>query len=160
MKKLLYIGISLLLMACAEAPERDTLKELEAVETTFEEETTAEAFKYATVTEQKLQEYFDLLIVKNKHPEFSETVNTQLRSFVQDSLLFETYEDSVDVKNLHQIGDGQIVNDSIEKLKIGFTIGSLHRYKTDTVTAYIITNRVMVDGQETRNITITFSQEQ
>jgi len=160
MKKLRYLGISLLLLACAEAPERDSLKELESVETTFEEGTSEEAFEYATLTEQKLQEYFDLLIVKNKHPEFSETIETQLQAFAIDSLSFTTNQDSVDVKNLHRIGNGQMVNDSIEKLKIGFTIGSLRQYKTDTVTAYITTNKVMVDGVESRNITIIFSQEQ
>jgi len=161
MKRLLYILPFFLIVACNNAPEKDMLSEIEAIEEELANATVSESepFEYATITEQKLQDYFDLLIIKNKHPEFSEAINTQLKSFARDSLLFDTDQDSVDVKSLSQVGAAEIVNDSVKRLKIAFNVGAAQRFQSKTVTAIITTNTVVVDGKLTENTNVTFTKE-
>jgi|GEM_PF-2346345 len=170
MKRLLYILPFFLIVACNNAPEKDMLSEIEAIEEELADATVSksEPFEYATITEQKLQEYADLSILKHQHPEFAENIKQQMQDYykdslpwttARDSLLFDTDQDSINVQILSQVGATEIVNDSVKKLKITFNVGAAQRYKSDTITAIITTNNVVVDGRLTENTNVTFTKE-
>lgn len=152
MKKLAYISFILLLLGCANVSEENTgassditENEAMAVPTT---ETVEEAFPYATITKQKLQEYFDLTALKNKHPEYSETILEQLKQITKDSILLPRGQDSVAVKNLTPLGSIRKINDTLQLQKFTYSIASKTIFKTDTLTAYISTKPLLVDGIE------------
>jgi len=152
MKKLAYISFALVLLSCANVSEDKSfatsdVAEDEAVNVSTTE-TIEEAFPYATITEQKLQEYFDLTVLKSKHPEFSETIVEQLKQITKDSILLPRGQDSVAVKNLTPLGSIRKINDTLQLQKFTYSIASKTIFKTDTLTVYISTKPLLVDGIE------------
>lgn len=69
---------------------------------------------------QKIIEYFDLIKLKQKHPEFESDINTQLQSFTDTSNL--NYPDGFTISNIKQIGETNVISDSITNFKLGYDV--------------------------------------
>lgn len=161
MKKLACICFAILLLSCANTSEEKSFANSDMAETESVEassKTSEEAFPYATITEQKLQEYFDLLALKNKHPELSETIIAQLRHISTDSIYLPKEQDSVAIKNLSALGPLVKINDTLQEQSFLYTIASKTLFKTDTLTAYIINKPIRIDGIETEALKVIFSK--
>ncbi|WP_432411558.1 hypothetical protein [Rasiella sp. SM2506] len=159
MKQLVYILFTVLLIGCANVSEEKSFATSDTAETELDEASSIpieEAFSYATITEQKLQEYFDLLVLKNKHPELAETISAQLRQITTDSILLSREQDSVAVKNLSALGPLVKINDTLQEQSFLYTIASKNLSKTDTLTAHIITKPIRIDGIETLATKVVF----
>ena len=160
MKKLAYISFTLLFLGCANVSEEKSFATNDSAESeiTKDEATinVEEAFPYATITGQKLQEYFDLVALKNQHPAFAETISEQLEQLTNDTILLPKGQDSVAVKNLSPVGSIRTINDTLQQQEFTYSIVSKTMFKTDTLTAFIVTKPVMVDGVEAVSTKVLF----
>lgn len=161
MKKLACIHIALFFISCANVSEENSvptsdIAESETIETAAT--TIEEAFPYATITEQKLQDYFDLVALKNKHPEFAETISQQLVRLTKDSMVVMEGQHSVDIKNLRPIGNMFTLNDTLQQQKFEYNIASRTLLKTDTLTVNIITKTMEIEGKEVRATKVIFTK--
>ncbi|MCD2259743.1 hypothetical protein [Psychroserpens luteolus] len=80
------------------------------------------------ISTQKLNEYVELIKLKQEHPEFESEINAQLLSFTSDSLTLSNYPRAFTISDIHQIGGTRIEGDSLELFTLGFTV------HTNTVT--------------------------
>ncbi|WP_298894611.1 hypothetical protein [uncultured Psychroserpens sp.] len=74
------------------------------------------------ISTQKLNEYVELLKLKQEHPEFESEINAQLLSFTSDSLTLSNYPREFSISDIHQIGDTRTEGDSLELFTLGFTV--------------------------------------
>lgn len=160
MKKLVSILCTVFLIGCANVSEEKQFATSDMTEREATEEVAPleveEAFPFATVTEQKLQEYFDLLVLKNKHPELKETIVAQLKQLTTDSITFPKGQDAVDVKNLSPLGPLVKINDTLQEQSFQYTIASKSILKTDTLTVQISSKPIQIDGIETLTTKVVF----
>lgn len=161
MKKLFYICFAMLLLSCANTSEEKSFATSDMAESEAAEPavlTIEEPFPYATITEQKLQEYYDLATLQNKHPEFAETIAPQLRKLAKDAIVLVKGQDSVAVKNLSALGEIVAINDTLQQQRFTYAIASKTMFKSDTLTANIISKPTVLDGTETVSTRVIFSK--
>ncbi len=162
MKKVAYICFALVFLGCANVSEEKSFATSDMAENEATESAPInieEAFPYATITQQKLQDYFDLVVLKNKHPEFAKTISEQLLQITRDSIVLPKGQDSVDVKNLKPIGDLFTRNDTLKYQKFEYTLASGNSLKTDTLTAYIISKTITIEGKPVVSTKVTLGKE-
>lgn len=145
MKLLVYIYIVLFLTACSnnKVSNAETLEEA-PVEFNLKEE----VFEYEIMAKQKLQDYFDLLELKESYPEFSEEISSQLQTVVNDTIHSSLKPRKALIGNLQQVGELKIISDTEKRIVIGFDLTSNDIVKRDTLVAIIKTNIVLIDNKK------------
>lgn len=165
MKRFLYIYVAFFMMSCANERKNEAPIEginMEKTETMLEStafEDAKEAFIFQHLTEQKLQDYFDLLVLQQQHPEFIEDIRVQLHELSEDSIIISYFPHKVDIKNVQQIGETQIVSDSIQRIKLRFDIITNNSVKKDSITAIIKTKKITLDNEELSSTKVVFTKE-
>ncbi len=164
MKRLIYIFVVLFITSCANNRKEVSIEavEMEKTETVLESsvmEDVKETFTFQHLTEQKLQDYFDLLVLKQQHPEFIDDIRAQLHELSQDTILISYFPQKVDIKNVQQIGKTQQISDSIQKIKLRFDISTDNSLKSDSITAIIKTKRITLDNEELISTKVVFTKE-
>jgi hypothetical protein len=74
------------------------------------------------ISTQKLTEYFELLKLKQQHPEFAEDINAQLLSFTNDSLTAKNYKNGFSISNIKQSGTRKAVSDTVKVFTLTYTV--------------------------------------
>ena len=100
--------------------------DLESVSESAEIEVSPDALEAISI--QKLNEYIELIKLKQEHPEFESDINAQLLSFTTDSLSVLYYPKGFDISDIKQLGDAKTESDSTEEFVLGYTV------KTETMT--------------------------
>lgn len=100
--------------------------DLESVSESAEIEVSPDALEAISI--QKLNEYIELIKLKQEHPEFESDINAQLLSFTTDSLSILYYPKGFDISDIKQLGDAKTESDSTEEFVLGYTV------KTETMT--------------------------
>lgn len=165
MKRFLYIYVAFFMMSCANERKNEAPIEgvnMEKTETMLEStafEDAKEAFTFQHLTEQKLQDYFDLLVLQQQHPEFIEDIRTQLHELSEDSIIISYFPQKVDIKNIQQIGETQIISDSIQRIELRFDIITNNSVKKDSITAIIKTKTITLDNEELSSTKVVFTKE-
>jgi len=165
MKKVLYITLLLIVFSCSEAKREAPLMDTEATEMsqeTYPIENVAleESFTFQYVTQQKLQDYYDLMVLLKQHPEFKEDITLQLKEISKEKITIPDYTQLIRIENLQQLGDIQQVSDSIQKIDLQFDIIDNTNIKKDTITALIITKKIQLDNTDVVATKIVFSKQQ
>lgn len=138
-------------MVLKDSSTRDEVENIMA-----EQKITEETFEYATITQLKLQEYIDLELLANQHPDIHE-IQEQLHTF--GTLKKRTLQDSVvKISNLTPITILHRINDSVQKRKFYYTLKGNTLQITDTITTVITTKNVIIDGIPQTATKITFEQ--
>ena len=167
MKKLLYISIAIFIISCANNRKEAAIDAVESVEmeqneTTILESTAMEdmsvTFQYQQITTQKLQDYFDLSVLQQQHPEFKEEITTQLQELSKDNLIIADSTRQVIVENVQQLSEIQRVSDSVQRIKIRFDIRTNDNVKNDSITAIITTKKIRLDDKEVISTKILFER--
>jgi len=168
MKRVLYIICILFIVSCSnrkEAPRHSN----EAIETTdLKQEDAAvlasapisienKEFAYQKLTSQKLQDYYDLLLLQNQHPEFQNEIKEQLQELSTHKILIAKSIQSIRIQNVQQLEDVIKISDSLQRIKFSYDISTGDSIKTDTITAIIKTNRLDLDGTEVIATKIKFT---
>jgi hypothetical protein len=151
MRFALYILILLSITSCNSGDKNESFKNLDVLEeesTTSAFEVIPEAFNYEALAAHKLQEYFDLLLLEQRHPEFKSDIRRQLLALSSDSIGFAANTDKITIKNVQQIGASETVSDSIQLLTLSFDIETASTSTRDTLIAKIISKNVMLEDAE------------
>jgi len=167
MKKLLYISIAFFIISCANNRKEAAIDAVESVEMEQNETTVLEStamedmsaeFQYQQITTQKLQDYFDLSVLQQQHPEFKEEITTQLQELSKDILIIEYSTQQAIIENVQQLNEIQRVSDSVQKIKIRFDIRTNDSVKSDSITAIIITKKIRLDDEEVTSTKVLFER--
>ncbi|MBT8275794.1 MAG: hypothetical protein KJO39_06615 [Bacteroidia bacterium] len=168
MKSIIFLLLSLLIIACNSGMESDIKKNVEAGDI---EETDAAAEKelsetlpitsstnlnYSEIVAQKLQEYADLQSLIQKHPEFKTDLELQLATLSSDSILLQVPSDSISITDISQIRPAEIISDTVEHIPFSFIISSPTVTRKDSLIAVFTTQEVEIDGQIYVSNKVTF----
>ncbi len=166
MKQLFYISIALLLISCANNRKEVPMEAIESVEmdkteTVLESaafEDAKETFTYQHQTEQKLQDYYDLLVLQQQHPEFIEDITAQLQELSKDVIAIPDATQNIIIKNVQQIEEILQLSDSTQKIKLRFDIIAGNSITRDSITATISTKKIRLDNEELIATKVLFSK--
>ena len=112
------------------------LKDMEVSANAVKLEVNPEALEQLSI--QKLNEYFELIQLKQQHPEFKSDINAQLLSFTTDSLSLLNYEDGFTISNIEQSGKRKAISDSVDVFTLKYTVTIGSKVFQDSVLTRII----------------------
>ncbi len=160
MRKYTYMVLFLIGVSCANQNKESQadydieLKNSELIEDQFQKR----QLTLEQITSQKLKEYFELVQLRNKHPQFKEEIEEQLKSFTRPGILESDKFDVVDISNIRQIGAIVKVSDSVVKLKLIYDKVLNNSTMTDSIRAVILTKNIHLDEKRIVSNEITFER--
>nr|WP_321230789.1 hypothetical protein [uncultured Psychroserpens sp.] len=101
-----------------------------------------------SISTQKLNEYFELVKLKQQHPEFESDINEQLLSFTTDSLSVLNYGSDFTISNIQQTGNRKIISDSVEVFTLKYTVTTDSKIFQDSVLTRITSRADYLDPEE------------
>ncbi len=139
-----------------EAP-MDTIELDDRMETAIEKPA-IESFLYQELSTVKLQELYDLLALKQEHPEFKESIETQLENYTNDTMaaINKPEKESL-IKNIELKGNLIEVSDSVQKMKLYYDVVSNNLIQKDSIWAEVTTHEIEVNGKKVKSKKIKFS---
>ncbi|WP_157957347.1 hypothetical protein [Winogradskyella tangerina] len=165
LKHIVLFSISLLFAACAMESNKVNTSESDYKYVDIEESAATEADDYGSnisgdqaLINEKLQDFYDLLALQNKHPEFTKEVIEQLRNYTSNSIEEFSSENAFVIKNISQLGQAEVLNDSVKKLKLVYDKISENVKVTDTIYALITSKTIVIDGESFKSNKIQFSK--
>jgi len=151
MKRVLYSILILFFFSCTNASKNEaspTLDVSENEKTVEEIEETTEAFTYQNLSKQKLQEFYDLLLLQKNHPEFNEDISIQLKGISEKNINVPKTATQVSVKEIKQLKENEVISDSITKVFFEYKLDFNGVTKIDTITAIVITKQVLINDEQ------------
>ena len=150
-KAWLYIFI-LLLFSCANESRN---KEIEASIADID------GANYNLTLEQlasnKLYEYFELLQLKQQHPEFKETISSQLKRFSPKNNLSTKYTGAIEIITITSLGEIQKVTDSTQVMKVYYEAKQDGITIQDSINSFFISKSITIENQEINSTKVEFS---
>lgn len=110
------------------------------------------------LTEQKLKEYFDLIQLKQEHPEFKADIILQLQKFSNDTTIGKNYSKGFKLEHIRIVEYLETDSDTTQKLKLFFDVIHENSKRTDSIIATIFQKTIMVDNEDITSNKITFSK--
>ncbi|GAA3629135.1 hypothetical protein [Flavivirga jejuensis] len=158
MKRLTYIICILIFISCknneANKVSESPVLEMENDTEVYDFEINSKVNRYETLSTQKLQDYFDLIKLQKKHPEFKDDILLQLRKLSNDSIL--NYTGDFSIENIHQVGEVETISDSIQKIKLVYNVVSDSYKGLDSILANIISKTILIDETATISNKVVF----
>jgi len=151
----IYILIFLTLCSCSKAREQNAVFATEdrmVIEENFTKFDINNTTQLTPLLKQKLQEYYDLLYLKNSSPDFSGQIDKQLNKIFKETPRTDSLNDSMKIKNITILSNPENVSDSVQKIKFSYEAGS----KTDSLSAIIKTTPVTIEDQVIWSTNISF----
>ncbi len=158
MRQLIYLFGILLCFSCSNRKSSMKSEDIMINESTLNNNNRSQVNSYEKLSIQKLAIYFDLLKLKKEHPEFKNDILIQLKELSKGSILKNNFTSNFTIKNIHQIGDEIIINDSIKKIQLTYQITSKSIKKNDSIYAYIYTKNIFLNAQKKVSNKIKFSK--
>jgi hypothetical protein len=164
MKKIVYIIIIFLIVSCKNETKNKSFEVydiepvgIEDYDDSFEF-SIIKSFNYEKLINLKLQDYFDLKVLEQQHPEFKDAIKKQLYALSNDDIDVSNFSTKITIENIRQIGKPIIVSDSVQKLKLHFDIVTEQNKTTDSIIATIINKSVVIDNEKRLSTKIIFSK--
>ena len=154
MKNIGYLILVFLIFSCANKAEKKEMYKLESAK----EVAVKERFTNEIRTKQKLQDYFDLLVLEQKNPAFKEAILEEIQH-ISSTNKKVTDTNAIQIQNLKLLGKIQIISDTVQKIKITFERKSVNKIKKDTINVTINTKKVIIDGKEMVSSKIRFLED-
>jgi len=164
MKKFIYIFVaSLLMISCANSNKEASVSDIDFAENEVVGNSNKDLEEAATFTntqlaEAKLQDYFELLTLRQKHPEFKEEIRSQIKSLSESNLTISDSIDIISVENLRQVGAVLQFGDSLHKIKFYFNVITENGVREDSITAVLRAQKVTIEQQEVMSTKVTFEK--
>lgn len=164
MKKLMYIAaVSFLVFSCANSNKEASISDIEFSEAEVAGNKNMDLdrstiTKNTDLAEAKLKDFFELLLLEQKHPEFKEDIRLQIQSLSETAL---NISDSLPIVSIEYKGhSGEIIRygDTLQKLKFYFNLTTKNGVREDSITAVLRTQKVMVELQEVTATKVTFEK--
>lgn len=96
---------------------------------------------------KKLQHYFELLALEKKHSGFAPEINLQIKKLTLDSTLMPNYPVDFKVSGIVQLHDAKEISDSVQRITLFFDLKVGGETQKDSVHAFLIRNRVRLEGR-------------
>lgn len=156
MKKLIYIFIVQIVVSCNNMKDNAPSVNADYEVLKTEKIIAKPNFIYEELAIQKLQEMYDLISLKEQHPEFSKAIKSQLKAYTNDSIGIPNSKDIL-IKNIKLKGEVVKVSDSVQKMKLFYDIISNSSIKQDSIWAIIMTNKIDFEGKKIESKKIKFN---
>lgn len=152
----IYILIFLIFFSCSRVREQESAVHAEEDGTVIEENFTKfdiyNTDQLKPLLKQKLQEYYDLLLLKNSSPDFSEQIDKQLNKILKETTRIDSLNDSTRINNITFLSDPENVSDSVQKIKFSYEAGPI----IDSLSAVIKTTPVTIEDKVIWSTNISF----
>lgn len=152
----IYILIFLIFFSCSRVREQEnamyTVEEEMVIEENFTKFDIHNTTQLIPLLKQKLQEYYDLLNLKKRSPDFSGQIDKQLNKIFKEASQANALNDSINIKNITILSGAENVSDSIQKIKFSYEAGPM----IDTLSAIIKTTPITIEGQVIWSTNISF----
>ncbi len=163
MKKLIYIAIALLLSSCANNAKEASMSDMDFSEAEVSENSSMGLEETSIVAntqlaEAKLKDYFELVVLQQKHPDFREDIRSQLRGLSEADLNIPDSVNIISIENIRQNGAVQELSDSLQKIHFYFDVTTENGTRQDSITAVLRSQKVTVDQQEVTATKVTFER--
>lgn len=157
MKQIVYILVIILVVSCANESKRSesSVHEIE-VSTDINDDFKSENFNPTVLASEKLTEYFDLIKLKQEHPEFREDIELQLESYSANSILLNT--NTFSIENIRSADSPEIISDSLQSVVLYFDILSENYITKDSILAFITTKTILMDTQSAVSTKVRFQK--
>ena len=156
MKRLLLIICGLLIVSCAN--ETRSMKYEAAEVSDYDEAFYETNYSFETISEQKLKEYFDLLKLKQAHPDFKEDIVLQLKKFSSDSTIGLNYPKDFSIENISQVGPMQRLSDSVQHIKLSYDVVGTTKTFKDSILVIISQKNIRLDSEVITSTQIRFDR--
>ncbi|WP_412986349.1 hypothetical protein [Pontimicrobium sp. IMCC45349] len=163
MKKLGYILNFMILASCMNSANEAEMKSIEPVFATESMDNddffsyTASDFNNTQLAAQKLQEYYDLSLLKQQHPEFENDIKLQLENLGELTLNLPKTARSINIDSVTELSK-ETLTDSTKRIVLKYTSNSDRGKTTDTISAIIKTKTITVDNQPITTTKLKFKE--
>lgn len=171
MKKVIYIFMSLIIISCAKHESKSKATDALEVENIYSSEETTDELtpdlkfttnestinEYQLLATQKLNDVYDLINLKQQHPDFKEDIQAQLNALILNSDALPFFNGKVSIENITQKGNIVKVSDSIYKMQLNFNVVSKNKTIKDSINASITTKVEIINGASVKTNKIHFS---
>ncbi|MEM7087464.1 MAG: hypothetical protein AAF489_14855 [Bacteroidota bacterium] len=164
MKRLVHIVVvSFLLFSCANSNKEASMSGADLSEAEVSESNPIDLSETTLMTntdlaKAKLQDYFDLLILQQKHPEFKEDIRAQIRSLSESDLNISDSLSIISIENLRHTGPIERYGDSLQKIRFYFNLVSDNGRLEDSITAVLRTQKITLEQKEVTATKVTFER--
>jgi len=160
MRQFIYLLIVIIVFSCNE-----TSKAVLDSETYYEIDESIQAEKSLSIYEEKsfsqqdlinekLQELYELIELKNNHPDFAASIELQLKEYTDDTIILK--DANVSIKNIELKEEIVNLSDSLQKLKLHYEIHSNNFSRKDSIYTLISTKNITIDGEAKTSKKIKF----
>ncbi|MEL6811510.1 MAG: hypothetical protein AAFP76_09265 [Bacteroidota bacterium] len=172
MKKLLYIvPLFALIVACGKMENKAPLTEADMVEAEESDGLSGFVWEEAVgnmemgneavpgweaMATEKLKDYFDLLLLEQKHPEFREDIRVQLERLLENDTLFIDHGSFTSIENIRQKGGIEQISDSVQHVQFYFVKVDGQSRSVDSITARIRAKEIQLDNEARTSFKFTF----
>lgn len=156
MNRVSLVILLIIIFSCSNARKETEMNNDILIEAAYEESN--EDFDYQNISKQKLQDLFDLLVLKQKHPDFTTDIVKQLKEISEDSIFISNGIENIKIENIAVIESIQKISDSIQVQKIDFDIRSNLGNSKDTLLVIIKTKKVTIDDEQFDSTEISFKR--
>jgi len=156
MKQWTMILMVLVLTSCMNNEARKHDMEIEVVESaSYDFVEDDKNFDELALTNDKLQEYYELNLLKQLHPEFGEDIQQQLEQFGSKHIDLPKTAKNISITDLTRKSSEKL-NDSVVRLTLEFNIKTEVSRTKDSIAAYITSKELIIDGETTLSKKIKF----
>lgn len=157
MRLLLYMFLVVLICSCSAKSsnkERDFIGDENVLEM-YALENESE-FSFDNMLAEKLQNYFEMVVLKEEHPEFKQTILLQLQKISKDSIHQKVLAfDQLEISNIKEL---EVFSDTLKKINIQYSFKNNPKF-LDSINAYVRTEIVAFEGKSTTSYKIEFSKK-
>lgn len=158
MKRLLiFLSLMLFLISCKNNSHTEIFENVD--DSSIEGYYTFEnSYTEVDIIHQKLQEYYDLSLLKQLHPEFEDELIKQIKSLSDNEAHLIEKTDSIKITNLEQIGSFYKESDSISRIKLRYEVVYDNTLVIDSISAIIKTRNVKIEDRNYSSTKIRFEK--
>ncbi|MFD2916397.1 hypothetical protein [Psychroserpens luteus] len=148
MKKTLYILLLFSFMTCKnnEAMKMEST-DMEVMSVKDENDFDRVMLSSEAISIKKLEEYMNLIQLKQEHPEFEDDIILQLRNFTLDSLAALNYPKGFTISDVKIKGKPRPLTNTQELLSLKFTVISPSKTFKDSIGVMIKSEPIELDGK-------------
>ncbi|QTE21586.1 hypothetical protein [Polaribacter cellanae] len=151
MKKTFLIVIVLIIASCSSNSNKKPGLNKESLAIVKE-------YSTSTLIEEKFLEFYELNMLLNSDSKFKKEIGERLKSFKIDTFPILNLPNDSKITNIKQIGETISITDSIKKRKIIFDMVTPNSLKKDSLFAYILSKKIIIDSIEVISNKVKFAR--
>jgi len=160
MRKLVYILSFIVFTSCINNTKEAEMKTFDFM--LIEESINLDDFGYTysnfnvtNLAQQKLQEYYDLSLLKEQYPEFENDIKLQLENLADSTLEISKNLNAISISNVIEISN-QKLSGSVSRIQLQYEVTTEKGTITDTISAIIKTKTIIINNENVATTKLKF----